>query len=168
MMISMGSGFEISGESGNDFFLESVDPFPGEFHNAKAVVDNQWGEVNSNKDLGGLVAFAGFRKCGIRGAAALHGEIVTLAPVDLGGEDGIQLEGEIVMAGGVHAHFFIVAHPVQIAPDLAPDQFPRARGSRQRTDGLQERGEDANVGGVLVGRIVGVDDLRAGRPILLT
>jgi hypothetical protein len=57
MMISMGSGFEISGESGNDFFLESVDPFPGEFHNTKAVVDNQWGEVNSNKDLGGLVAF---------------------------------------------------------------------------------------------------------------
>ena len=139
-----------------------MDEAAREFHGVERVVAQKRREVHADEDLGGGIPLARLVESGVGGAAARDGEVVAFAAGDLGNKDGVQLFGESLVAAHIHADFLAVAHPVQIPPDLATDESGGAFRGRQAAEGFEERGKDAEVRGVLVGGVVGVDDVGPG------
>ncbi len=99
----------------------------------------------------------------VRAAAAHRGEIVALATADLRVEHAQQRHLQALVFRQVEPDLVRIDHPVQVAPDFAAVDVLRAVGFRQLAQRLDHFDRHADVGGVLVGKIVRVDHLRFGR-----
>ena len=103
-----------------------------------------------------------FEVGGVGPAAAHAGQVVALAAGDLRVEHAQQGRLQILVRGQVESHLVRVHHPIQVAPHLAAVQLLRALGRGQAADGGDDSQRDRHVGVVLVGQVVGVDELGVG------
>ena len=104
---------------------------------------------------------------GIRAAAAKHTKVIALATGDLRIKHAIESGREVVARADIVNDFFVIAHPVEIAPHLAAMHSLRALLGGQCAHCLNRRDGHADVRVVFVGRIVRVDHSRPGSAQLL-
>ncbi len=109
-----------------------------------------------------LVHAVGLEVGGVGAAAAHAGQVVALAAGDLRVEDSQQGGLQVFVAGQVEADLVRVEHPVQGTPDFAAVEFFGALIGGQAAQGGDDPQADGHVSIVLVGGVMGVDDLRVG------
>ena len=123
------------------------------------VVLRERGEVHGVPQARRLVRRVRGEVGRVRLRAAEGREVVALAAGDLRVEQADERREQALAGADVEHDLVVVLHPVQVAPDLAAEHALRALVLRQQADGLQHRDHHADVRVVLVGGVVGVDDL---------
>ena len=147
-------GAEVLGDVGFEF----VDVGEGELDGVEGGVVEEGGEVHGVPDVGGGVDGVGVEEGGVGEGAAPDGEVVAFPAREWGSEVGAEGFGEIVYGADVEEDFVGVGHPVESAPDFAAEDLSGSDSRVELAEGFDGRGSDGEVGGVLVGGVVGVDD----------
>ena len=128
------------------------------------LVADERRQVHGEPELFGRVGLVRLEIAGVGPAPAGRGQVVALAALDLGVVDADEAHGQALAAADVERDLVVVVHPVEPAPDLAAVDGRRPLVGLELAQGGQGREGDGDVGVVLVGRVVGVDDLGPRRP----
>lgn len=120
-------------------------------------------EIQSQHHFLGLVGRVGIGKGGLGAASAGGGEVVAFA-VHLGTEDTEKGRTEFGGRRASKADHLLGRDPVEIAPNLAAEDFARAIGRRELAEGLEAGEENGHMGFVAVSGVVEVEDLGFCRP----
>ncbi len=142
-----------------DVFLETPDMPGDERQRIERIVLKQRRQVERVGHFILLINGVSVKEGGVGQTAAFDGEVVALAAGDLRVKDTVEGGGEVGVVADREHGLVGVAQPVEAAPDFAAEEFFRAQRLRQRADSAQRGEKNPDVSGVLVGGVVGIDNL---------